>query len=1218
MSEGLKIGHYELIGRLGHGGMGEVWRARHLRLNRPAAVKLIRPEALAGVGGEDEQTLSQRFEREAQATSSLQSPHTVDVYDFGIAEDGTFYYAMELLEGFDLQTLVERHGPLPSERVLHLLLQICESLAEAHHQGLIHRDLKPANVFLTRRGLKQDVIKVLDFGLVKSTRTLAEENPHLTMTGVIVGSPAFIAPEAIRGEVVDARGDLYALGCIAYWLLTGQLVFEADTIPEMMADHLRRAPVPPSKISELEIPEALEALVMACLEKAPADRPASIQALVPKLVACPVARPWTEQRAETWWATHRPVAFVGAVESTEEAPPAEASRQPSVLPQEETARGRKSPRSTPARADFDWSAYRSGRIAEWSHPRYRLDSEFVELTLLVDQGEEKVSGRWRTQEERYRDLGALLDAIEDPAMVLLGPPGCGKSTLLRRLDLDLARRGLEGEDDRLTFFIQLNQYKGATPSEPPPSPEAWLSERWSARHPELPSLEEVLQEGRMVLLLDALNEMPTTDATELRCAVLGWKTFLERLMTDHPGNRVVFSCRSLDYSAPLSTSSLRVPQVVIEPFTDKQVELFLLKQSPDKGASIWSKLRGTPQLKLMRSPYFLSLLVEQVESSSEMPKGRAGLFTGFVRQSLRREIQRDNPLFAADGLLTERDVRRVTQWKWKSNFELPERGPLVPKLVGLAFGMQDQSATGGAAQVSIDLDKALELLADEHDEEIVRAGVALSVLDEDPAQDEILFVHQLTQEYFAGRRLAVNSDLDRVRTPWKAAEIHPPIAEVVASLGPGESLSPLTTTGWEETTLLAGAMAADPDAFVRKLIQEQLELAGRCAAQPEVRDRLSPSLLEELREALVARSRDPEADLRARIAAGLALGPLGDPRFERRTGPDGDYLLPPMVEVAGGHYPLGADEAFDNVGMVVDGHLPRHEVEIQPFKLGRFSVTNAEWALFMRSGGYEDARWWTTPAAQRWWNGEGTADGGRAKFKVWCRYFAREPDRLEEIWKSGPMSRDDYDLMKDRMAMSETELDAHLEVLLPGGKLRAPPFWNDEAHNNPAQPIMGVCWFEALAYVNWLSAQSGMAFRLLTEAEWEAAARGREGRIYSWGDTFDPLRGNVRETRVQQTSPVGVFPGADTPEGACDLTGNVSDWTSSLYGPGEEGPPTFKYPYRAEDGREDLQAGSDLRRVLRGGASCGDQGMAHNAIRFEASPDDRDFVAAGLRLALSE
>ena len=721
----------------------------------------------------------------------------------------------------------------------------------------------------------------------------------------------------------------------------------------------------------------------------------------------------------------------------------------------------------------------------------------------------------------------------------------------------------------------------------------------------------------MLLLLDALNEMPTVKTADLRNAVLSWKAFVERLVTDHPGNRVVFSCRTLDYSAPLSTSTLRVPQVMIEPLTDEQVEQFLLKQSSTKGDLIWSELRGTPQLELMRTPYFLSLLVEQVEAAGDMPKGRAGLFTGFVRRSLRREIVRDNPLFAPESLLTERDVRRVTQWKWKSDWELPERGPLMPKLVGLAFGMQDQNAFGGASQVSIDLDDALDLLDHERDEDIVRAGVALSVLDEVTAQDELLFVHQLTQEYFAGRRLAVNPDLGRVRAPWKVGEVNPSIEETIVSLGPGEALSPLATTGWEETALLGGAMTRDPNAFVRGLMKVRLELAGRCAAQPEVSDRLSPDLINELREALVVRSRNTEADLRARIAAGLALGPLGDPRFERCSGPHGDFLLPPMVEIPGGRYPIGEEEPLEFVGKVFEGHVPRHDVEVDPFVLARFPVTNAEWALFMEAGGYEDERWWVTASARRWLTGEGTADGGRAMFSHWVTHFRQFPEILEDLWQSGPMNEDDFERFKKLVAMNDAELEEQLEIIFPGGKCRRPSYWLDERFNNPAQPVVGLCWFEALAYTTWLSTQTGAAYRLPTEVEWEAATRGREGRTYAWGDAFEPLRSNLRATRIQLTTPVGIFPEGDTPEGVSDLTGNVNEWTSSLFGPGVEDVPKFAYPYRASDGREDLSAGPEVRRVQRGGASCCDEIQAHSAYRVNSPPDDRNFDVSGFRLALS-
>ncbi|MBK6770139.1 MAG: adenylate/guanylate cyclase domain-containing protein [Ardenticatenales bacterium] len=273
----------------------------------------------------------------------------------------------------------------------------------------------------------------------------------------------------------------------------------------------------------------------------------------------------------------------------------------------------------------DWREWRLGRVAEWSQPRYRLDGRFVGLTLLIDQGEESTSGRWAAKEERYDDLGALLSAASDPAIVVLGPPGGGKSTLLRHLELDTAIAGLRGEadGDRVTFFVSLNTYTAARPGDPPPAPGEWLSAQWSARNPALPPLDDLLAEGRVTLLLDALNEMPSASDRDFRERVQLWKAWLQQLVATRSGNRVIFSCRSLDYSQPLSTPDLRVPQVRIEPLADDQVRDFLALYSPGRWREIWAALEGSPQLEVLRSPYFLALLVEQVDATGELPAGRA-------------------------------------------------------------------------------------------------------------------------------------------------------------------------------------------------------------------------------------------------------------------------------------------------------------------------------------------------------------------------------------------------------------------------------------------------------------------------------------------------------------------------------------------------------------------------------------------------------------------
>ncbi|MFL5517332.1 MAG: serine/threonine-protein kinase [Gemmatimonadales bacterium] len=299
-----ELGSYRLEEKLGEGGMGEVWRARHRMLARGAAIKLIRPAP--GVDGRPAVSADavRRFEREAQAIAGLRSPHTVELFDFGVAQDGAFYYVMELLDGLDADRLVRRYGPVPPERAIYLLRQICHSLSEAESRGLVHRDIKPANVFLCHYGEEYDFVKVLDFGIVTAPGGSVE--PAITRDAHVQGTPAFIAPEQALGEPLDGRADIYATGCVAYWLLTGEFVFTADTTMGLLVQHARSQPAPPSTRTTLPIPRALEELILCCLAKEPAHRPQSARELSRRLGGIGEARPWTPERAESWWREHRP------------------------------------------------------------------------------------------------------------------------------------------------------------------------------------------------------------------------------------------------------------------------------------------------------------------------------------------------------------------------------------------------------------------------------------------------------------------------------------------------------------------------------------------------------------------------------------------------------------------------------------------------------------------------------------------------------------------------------------------------------------------------------------------------------------------------------------------------------------------------------------------------------------------------------------------------
>jgi len=274
-------------------------------LARPAAIKLIRPSfARDGRGAVSEEAV-RRFEREAQVIARLRSPHTVELFDFGMAADGAFYYVMELLDGLDADSLLRRFGPTPPERAIYLLRQVCHSLSEAQSCGLVHRDIKPANIFVCRYGEEYDFVKVLDFGIVRAVHDAANPNPVHTRENAVQGTPAFIAPEQAMGADLDGRADIYATGCLAYWLLTGQFVFTADTPMGLLVQHAQTPAAPPSARTDQPIPPALDHLVLSCLAKDPAQRPQSARELSRRLAEVEGAGAWTQDRAREWWTSHQ-------------------------------------------------------------------------------------------------------------------------------------------------------------------------------------------------------------------------------------------------------------------------------------------------------------------------------------------------------------------------------------------------------------------------------------------------------------------------------------------------------------------------------------------------------------------------------------------------------------------------------------------------------------------------------------------------------------------------------------------------------------------------------------------------------------------------------------------------------------------------------------------------------------------------------------------------
>jgi formylglycine-generating enzyme required for sulfatase activity len=840
---------------------------------------------------------------------------------------------------------------------------------------------------------------------------------------------------------------------------------------------------------------------------------------------------------------------------------------------------------------LDLTAYYTARIAEWSQPRYALDKRFVYLTLLIDKGEDEQQ-RFQPQERTFSDLRELLASRqEEQAFVVLGAPGSGKSTLLRRFQLDVSREALRDNGDRVSFFIQLNLYRGED------DPRAWLNAQWSERYPDLPPLDHFLKAGKATLLLDALNEMPHRSREEYNEKVMLWREFTQQAVRQ--GNTLIYSCRSLDYSAVVSSTELRVPQIDVQPMNADQVRGFLTAYLPERADSIWGELHGTPQFALFQTPFFLKLLLDQIEAYSTIPKGRAELFARFVRGALEREILGGNPLFMPNGLLTTHDHLIIQRKARSSGQDLPNDGLLIDKLSQLAFNMQatrkrpdgDKEERKDGGTVLVKVKEARELLASERAEDILQAGIALAVLDKD-ADLNVKFFHQLLQEFFAARQLAEHPNPELVRSAWRADAVKPSLADELAKLPSNDPLPTLPTTGWEETTVLAATMSADPDGFVRGLIEPNLVLAARCAASADVR--VSEGLKAELRQLLIARSQDfSVADLRARIAAGLALGNLGDPRFERRTGPHGDYLMPPLVTIAGGEYPMGLDDSQ------YDDEKPAHTVTLEAFQMGAFPVTNAEYGLFMAAGGYEDERWWETDAAKAWRVGEGSSEGSKQQWRdnrktlqSWTEAYIQDLVNQNRVT---PKQAEDWIIIR---GWTDERFEQQLEEWYPSGVVhRQPEYWEDSNFNNPNQPVVGVTWFETRAYCAWLTAQTGLRVDLPTEAQFEAAARGTGGLLYPYGNTSEVSRGNTFESHIRRTTPIAIFDNA-TALGAYDLSGNAYTWTLSLYDQEQ-----FPYPYRAEDGRENIS--SVNRRVLRGGSWNDDRNDARAVDRYGYGPGSR-------------
>ena len=750
--------------------------------------------------------------------------------------------------------------------------------------------------------------------------------------------------------------------------------------------------------------------------------------------------------------------------------------------------------------------------------------------------------------------------------ILQAQPGAGKTTVLQRIALDKALACLQGETGaQLPLFVKLAAQQVNE------TPQAFLARMWQETMPGgavegLGELREALRQGRLCLLVDAINEARREHYTE---RMHEWRDFAAGLPA---GNHLIFSCRTLDYAGEMA-----VQQVEIDPLTPPQIEDFAVRYlDVARGTAFWKALqeRHGDLRELAATPYYLHMLVEVFEAQGDLPANRARLFERFVMQLFDREKKK----------------RHAEAWIDEAAQHLA--------LSELAFVMQE---VGAGTQVEAAWAKAklpAQVTLPPNDRTVATPPADLLALARAATflagDGKVKFTHHLMQEYFAAeallRRLARGEDLSaKWRVPSSVAEMPP------TERGEWDALPGPPTSGWEETTILAAGLYP---AVYEAVQPVNVALAARSLL--ESGEEADVARIKRSQEELLARLGSAAVHVRSRIEAGLLLGKLGDPRFPVETVNSVKRILPPMVEIAGGRAKIGSDNDDD---LADRDEMPRHTVMLAPYAIGRFPVTNAEYACFMAAGGYTDERYWTE-GGRYWLRGEkvpGEADPADWWLRTWRRFKA-DPGELDRLVASGQMTRLDADNpWRILIRWSEEQVVAQVREWHPeNAAMTEPRFWQDVAYKNLSQPVVGVCWYEATAYANWLASVTGQPYRLLTEPEWEWAARrgkrplwewaARRGkRPFPWGNDWDTgkLNSLEGEDRVMRTTPVGAYPQGATPEdGIFDLSGNVWEWTATKYA---------AYPYKLDADLENPNATG--LRIARGGGWSANRKMVRCASR---------------------
>ncbi|MBM3131211.1 MAG: NACHT domain-containing protein [Chloroflexi bacterium] len=636
----------------------------------------------------------------------------------------------------------------------------------------------------------------------------------------------------------------------------------------------------------------------------------------------------------------------------------------------------------------------------------------------------------------------VMDALAKHAtLVLLGAPGSGKTTTLQKLALDEATKRLSGAPARLPLLLPLSDFgANLTPLE-------FLHAQWQSARGNA-DLSGALARGDLLLLIDALNEMPFRDDRDYRAKVDAWRAFAQ----EYSKNQILFTCRSRDYSEKLG-----LHEVEIEKLDAPRIREFLAKYAPEQADAAWLKLQGTSLLDLVSNPYYLSILAYLIKMHAAFPSNRAGLFDGFVAHRLADERAKH-----ADWLGD--DVMHAALSALAESLQPLGETPRLPRAEMLA-----------RAPTQVDTPRGVVTLSPQ---KLIAHAIDATLLDVEMQNEveHIRFYHHQLQEYFAARILLKRWRAgEEVSARWQMPRLKEEMPDP-GKLGDWEPLPPPPTTRWEEPTILAAGLCQDCAAFVAAVRAVNPVLAARCltesgiAAQDEVKKQTQDALLREMG--------DLRVHLRYRITAGDALGNLGDPRWQELDANGTRVLLPPFVEIPAGKFQMGTGgwEAFQLArrGLTwVTNELPRHEVDVPTFYIAQFPVTNAEYACFIQAGGYADEKYWQTFAARRWRRGEGESGALKQVLEIW-RAIKQNPKLLEQLRRAGAPARE-VTQWEQLAQMSEEEVRAALSKPLVERRRDQPAFWDDVAANNPSQPVVGVTWYEAMAYCAWLTEQLRIA-----------------------------------------------------------------------------------------------------------------------------------------------